>query len=66
MRLRRIFLIPDFRFPIFGSATPLLAKGQRRLSSSNRQSAIKNGQCVARLMCLYYYETPIDKEMRDR
>lgn len=58
MRLRRIFLIADFRLPIFGSATPLVAKGQRRLSSSHRQ-------CVARLTGLYNYETPINKEMRD-
>jgi hypothetical protein len=66
------------RFPIFQlgcglqavlllvrSATLLLEKGQRRLSSSNRQSAIKNRQCVDRFMCMYDYETPINKEMRE-
>jgi hypothetical protein len=52
--------------PLLGrSATPLMEKGQRRLSSSNRQSAIKNRQCVARLMCLSDYEAPIKKKMRE-
>ncbi len=39
-RLHRIFLNLDCRLPIFGSASPLLKKGQRRRSSTRSEAQI--------------------------
>jgi hypothetical protein len=47
MWLRSRFLNDEFRLPIFWSATPLLKRGQRRLSSANRQSKIGIRQFIA-------------------
>jgi hypothetical protein len=44
MSLRNTFWISDLRLLIGGAATPFVEKGQRRLSSINQKSAVKNRQ----------------------